>query len=168
MLYLDGREGKRSSHDGQSHGMQERRGGGNPSPFSGQCPKDFLSQFDHAESLSPDVLFMRATKALNLSSIQRAGVLTFLECRDSERPAPNLKFGSIRLFGQYVDINTDSKNDQEMCLTEEFDPASESYVLGKTGKCPSRNRPGYEVSAIGEATLYSNIPNGALVVGQED
>ena len=125
-----------------------------------------LSQFDHSMSLSPEVLFMRSIKALNLTASQRAGILTFLECRNLEHSISNLKLGSLRLYGQYTDISIDTKNDQEAFLTEEHDPISESYVLRRKGKGPSRNRPGNEVSAIRKATLDSNIPNDALVVGK--
>ena len=79
------------------------------------------------------------------------------------RSISNLKLGSIGLFGQYSDINTDSENDQETFATEEPDPESESYVLRRKGKGPSRNRPRNEVSEVRKATLDPNIPNDALV-----
>ena len=129
-----------------------------------------LSQIDSGSLLSPDLLFLRAFKALNLSHLQKTSLLTFLECRGLDHSISNLKACSIRLFAQYQDINTSGKEESLSFMAQNSDgfssqpdeEAEQVFVLRRKGKGTSRNRPGNEVSAMRKATNESNIPNDSL------
>ena len=68
-----------------------------------------LSTLDGSSShLSPSFLFIRAFRSLDLSTLRRTSIMTFLECQTLEHTWQNLKKSTIELFRLYGSHNTSS------------------------------------------------------------
>ena len=128
-----------------------------------------LSTLDGSSShLSPSFLFIRAFKSLDLSTLQRTSIMTFLECQSLEHTWQNLKKSTIKLFclygssnapsnvkGSHVVHQSDSQDKNETFLSDDDQIFAIRRGKGKGG----RNRPNMEQMAIRRTQDAMNLKN---------
>ena len=131
--------------------------------------EQILSSLDGSSShLSPSFLFIRALKSLDLNTIQRTSILTFLECQSWDHTWTNLKKASIKLFCLYGSSST-AGNVKGANLVQSADVVDQVdavlneddqiFVIRRGKGKGGRNRPNLEQTAIRRTQDSMNLKN---------